>query len=578
MSGSVTSTNAINTGTGATITLNGNPSSLPLALVTSSPYDYSFSTQLELVQGNNSITVTAIDSQNHSGSDTVTVTALIPVIGIRAELTWNTDGTDLDSHLIAPCYAENDSFGDCCWHNKNPNWGGSSASNPSLDQDVTTGYGPEYVVLQSPPFNGVYQYKVYYYDDNGHGPSTATVKIWINDELVFQGNKTLSDEQWWDCACISWSSGTGTVTAGPCSLRTLTVTSQGCCPILVGSLPCGEQTVSAGATREFYGITPNSNITLTAQTGDFCEFENWTVDGEVRDSGNSIEVPMDTDHVAVATCIPLYTLTVTNDGCHTVHVTGLPNGEQGEVGGNATFVLPEGTEVTLTPSDSDGIVFTGWYVDAEQSPQFDRPLIVTMYADHQVTAVCVGAHPLDVISNGCCPILVEGLPGGNRTVPAGDAAYLDAPENADITLTAQTGNSCQFGNWTVDGQPPNVNQTTEVNETIVIHMDTGHDVTAWCTPLYTLTVTSEGCCSVLVSNLPEGNQTVPAGGNGTFSDIPQGTVVTLEAVEDGNCTFDYWEVHSTDGDYIYDKVIQVTMNSDHTATAVCNLPEPTPIP
>jgi len=358
VSGNITSTNALNTGTGATITLNGNPSPLPLSLVTSSPYAYSFSTQLELVQGNNTITVTASDGQGNSGNDSVTVFADIPVIGIRAELTWDTNDTDLDSHLIAPCYAENDLFGDCYYANPNPNWGGTSASNPSLDQDVTTGYGPEYIVLQSPPFDGVYQYKVYYYSDHGHGPSTATVRIWINDVLVFQGNQTLSNEQWWDCASIDWPS--GNVTPGY-SGNYLTVTSSGCCPILAEGLPCGNQTVLAGTSSTFYGINPDSNITLTVQTGDFCEFDNWTLDGRVLDSGSSIEVLMNTDHTAIAACTPLYTLTVTNNGCSDIDVSGLPGVEEGEewVEDNATFVLPEGTQVTLQADNGEGMAFTG---------------------------------------------------------------------------------------------------------------------------------------------------------------------------------------------------------------------------
>lgn len=426
MSGDVTSTNAINTGTGATITLNGESSPLPLTLVTSSPYDYSFSTSVELVQGNNTITVTASDGQGNSGSDSVTVFATIPVIGIRAELTWDTNDTDLDSHLIAPCYAENDSFGDCYYANRNPNWGGSSASNPSLDQDVTTGYGPEYIVLIAPPFNGIYQYKVYYYSDHGNGPSTATVRIWINDELVFQGNKTLSDEQWWNCASIDWPS--GNVTPGY-SGNNLTVTSSGCCPILVEGLPCGNQTVSAGTTGTFYGINPDSTITLTAQTGDFCKFGNWTVDGEVRDSGNSIEVPMDTDHVAVATCIPLYTLSVTNNGCSDVSVSGFDPVPQG---GNATFVLPEGTDVTLQAYGGDNIVFTGWYVDGEQSVPVNDTLEITMDADHDVTAVCVNEYSLSVTSEGCCPIQVSGLPGGNQTVDAGGNTTFRVSRRAQI--------------------------------------------------------------------------------------------------------------------------------------------------
>jgi hypothetical protein len=299
----MTSTGEINIETGATIAFNGEPRSLPLILQgNTSIYSYSFITTLELIQGSNSITVTAIDNQNNSASDTITVNADIPPIAIRAELTWDTNDTDLDSHLIAPCYAENDPFGDCNYENRNPHWGNNSTGDPSMDADITTGYGPEHIVLIDPPFNGVYQYKVDYFADRGHGPSTATVKIWINDVLVFEGNKTLSNHEWWDCACISWPS--GNVTAGPCSTHTLTVTSNGCCPIQVEGLPCGDQTVPAGNTTAFYGIPENTEITLTAQTGDGeCNFDHWVLDDVVPDSGNILDFLMDSDHTADCVCL-----------------------------------------------------------------------------------------------------------------------------------------------------------------------------------------------------------------------------------------------------------------------------------
>jgi len=302
VSGNVTSSNEVNSETGATITLNGEASSLPLTLQGNSTYDYSFSTQVELIPGSNSITVTATNISGQTGNDTVTVNANIQLFGIKAELTWDSNNTDLDSHLIAPCYPENDPFGDCYFANPNPDWdrsGGNSTGDPSLDADVQDGYGPEYIVLAAPPFNGIYQYKVYYYSDHDTGLlSTATVKIWINDELVFEGNKTLSNHEWWDCASIDWPS--GNVTAGY-PTHTLTVTSNGCCPILVEGLPCGNQTVPAGNTTAF--STPeNGNVTLTAETGEGCSFDQWQVDVGNSTGENPITVTMDSDREATAVC------------------------------------------------------------------------------------------------------------------------------------------------------------------------------------------------------------------------------------------------------------------------------------
>ena len=350
---------------------------------------------------------------------------------------------------------------------------------------------------------------------------------------------------------------------------TLSVTSNGYCPITV-ELPEGNQTVDAGNTTAFPGIPENTSITLTAQSGVSCQFGSWTVDAQPPNTNQTVVVTMDSDHAATATCTPLYTLTVTNNGCWTVYVTGLPGeGQEGTwIEGNATFVLPEGTEVTLQAYDNDGIVFTGWYVDAEGSPRFDRPLTITMDADHHVRAVCVPSRTLYVSSNGCCPILVEGLPGGNQTVSAGNAISFAAPLNGNVTLTAQSSDSCQFDNWTID------NEIYE-NNPIQVTMDNYHDVTAWCTPLYTLTVTSNGCCPITVE-LPEGNQTVDPGNSTPFYGLPENTQVTLTAQSGVSCQFENWTVDDQLPDT--NQTIVVTMDSDHIATAVCNLPEPTPIP
>ena len=71
-----------------------------------------------------------------------------------------------------------------------------------LDVGDIDGYGPEYITLENPPYNGIYEYNVHYYSDYGHGPSNATVKIWINDVLVFTETKLLYNHDVWDCAYI----------------------------------------------------------------------------------------------------------------------------------------------------------------------------------------------------------------------------------------------------------------------------------------------------------------------------------------------------------------------------------------
>jgi len=391
VSGNVTSSNEINIETGATIALNGEARSLPLTPESNSTYDYSFSTQVELISGSNSITVTATDINGQTGNDTVTVNANIQSYAIEAELTWDTNGTDLDGHLIAPSYAMWDSFGDCYFGNMNPDWDNSgngtpdgSPGDPSLDVDNTWGYGPEYIVLAAPPFNGIYQYKVHYYADNGHGPSTATVKIWINNDLVFQGNKTMSNDEVWDCASIDWP--LGNVTEEHYSTHTLTVTSQGCCSILVEGMPCGNRTVFNGGNATFV-LREGTEVTLTAQTGEACSFDYWQVDEGNSTGENPLTVTMDSDHEATAACGPTYTLTVYSDGCCPIQVTWFGGNQTIPAGENQTFVVPQGTVMTADALDGGRCIFTGWYLDLEPTSRPD-PLTITMDADHQAWAYC----------------------------------------------------------------------------------------------------------------------------------------------------------------------------------------------
>jgi uncharacterized protein YfaP (DUF2135 family) len=295
----------------ATITRDGESRPLELTYEGSGSYNYSFDTSVELHQGWNTITVTATDTDHRSGSDTIDVYANIPIIPIRIELTWDTANTDIDSHFIAPGYSMGDEFGDCYFGNMNPDWdysGGSSAGDPQLDRDDTDGYGPEYTVLQAPPFNGIYQFKVDYF--SGSVPTTATVRIWINDVLRFNQSRELqSTEDVWDCACISWPS--GTVSAGPCVTPTptptptptfsLTVYSEGCCPIEV-TWDGGNETVNAGGNQTFV-IPQGITVTLDAQAdGITCYFYYWLIDNQDPYYVNPQDVYMDANYEAWAYC------------------------------------------------------------------------------------------------------------------------------------------------------------------------------------------------------------------------------------------------------------------------------------
>lgn len=229
--GTVVSDNPINQ---ASITHDGGTRPLDLTYEGEGSHHYSFATPVELHQGQNEITVTAVDSVGTDGSDTITVYASIKVTSILIELTWDTDGTDLDGHFVRPGGTYYQVPDDCCWFNMNPDWdgsgGGGTAGDPSLDVDDTNGYGPEYTALVEPPYDGSYEYIVHYFD-YCQATTTAEVRIWLNDVLVATyhhtflcGSGAVTDPDVWECACIEWDESTGSVSAGPCPALSATPT------------------------------------------------------------------------------------------------------------------------------------------------------------------------------------------------------------------------------------------------------------------------------------------------------------------------------------------------------------------
>ncbi|MBN1346080.1 MAG: hypothetical protein JXQ73_25560 [Phycisphaerae bacterium] len=98
---------------------------------------------------------------------------------------------------------------DCYWFNPHPDWGIlGGANDPSLDRDDTDGVGPENVNLDAPESGKSYRVAVHYWDDHGHGNSTATVRIYVDGRLVYEAaGVSLTKYDLWCVAYIDWPSG-----------------------------------------------------------------------------------------------------------------------------------------------------------------------------------------------------------------------------------------------------------------------------------------------------------------------------------------------------------------------------------
>jgi hypothetical protein len=165
----------------------------------------------------------------------------------------------------------------------------------------------------------------------------------------------------------------------------LTVTSDGCCPITVGTLG----TVGAGATGNFT-VLCGTNVTLTANNSTCCAFDYWT--GNVTGAPNStnpITITMSGNKTVTGHCHWLtYNLTVESDGCCPITVEWDTSPEV-EAGGTETFTnIPCGTNVTLTADDGDCCSFGNWTGDVPGGIGSTNPITITMSDNKAVTGTC----------------------------------------------------------------------------------------------------------------------------------------------------------------------------------------------
>jgi len=125
--------------------------SLPLKLDEEGRFDRPFS----FPNGSNSVEVRSADGQQRHRTQFLNTSGGATPAKLRVLLTWDSDGTDLDLHLVTP-------DGGHVWYGDR-----AIANGAALDVDVTTGYGPEIVAMPA-PIKGQYLVYVNYYG-GGYG-------------------------------------------------------------------------------------------------------------------------------------------------------------------------------------------------------------------------------------------------------------------------------------------------------------------------------------------------------------------------------------------------------------------------
>ncbi|MFO0711340.1 MAG: Ig-like domain repeat protein [Sandaracinus sp.] len=153
-----------------------------------------------------------------------TCTTLVQAIateGLRVEVFWNTDGTDMDTHLMRPdgrtwfteedCYYGNCQGGGLMWPP------GGTEDDPSLDIDDTDGFGPENINIES-PIDGTYRVAI----DAFRGAANTTVRIYC-------GGSTTEPRQTFGPVFIDsgpndlWRVADVTISGGTCTITDLSV-------------------------------------------------------------------------------------------------------------------------------------------------------------------------------------------------------------------------------------------------------------------------------------------------------------------------------------------------------------------
>ena len=116
--------------------------------------------------GSNSVEVRSPDGAAKRRMQFFDAYAGRPQSRLRIVLSWDSDGTDLDLHVIAP-------DGVHVWYGNRV-----GANGGALDVDVTTGYGPEIYGNPAPP-PGVYHVYVNYFGSGGDDGDVTTAQVAI---------------------------------------------------------------------------------------------------------------------------------------------------------------------------------------------------------------------------------------------------------------------------------------------------------------------------------------------------------------------------------------------------------------
>ncbi|HCH64822.1 MAG TPA: hypothetical protein DFR83_18595, partial [Deltaproteobacteria bacterium] len=125
------------------------------------------------------------------------------------EMFWTVSGDDMDLHVLAPGGSLESATTDCYFATctSGMSWGTSSLlDDPHLVLDDIPGTGPEVTNIQTPDA-GVFTVYVHDYPGSPYsGENSVTVRVYIENDLQYEGTKTVAGEDSYTAfASIDWS-------------------------------------------------------------------------------------------------------------------------------------------------------------------------------------------------------------------------------------------------------------------------------------------------------------------------------------------------------------------------------------
>jgi Leucine-rich repeat (LRR) protein len=264
-----------------------------------------------------------------------------------------------------------------------------------------------------------------------------------------------------------------------------------------------------------------------------------------------------------------------------VPVSLTPGDYYGNTNGAAPFnrIYNEGAAVTLTaPAAYDGKNFLKWQLDGADAST-STALQVTMDNHHTVTAVYEAPPPttyqLTLQSQPAAGVTVTVTPADNNQQTNGVTSFVRVyNENTAVTLTAPAAyDGKNFSKWQIDGADASTSTTLQVT------MNNHHTVTAVYEEAppttYQLTVQSLPATGVTITLSPADNNQQANGATSFVRVYNEGTAVNLTAPADHNgIPFSKWQIDGVEA--ATSLALQVTMDNNHTVTAVYEEEEPPP--